>query len=402
MRKNDACLVILLMLSLLTTSIIPVSGWQVETRRFQGNNQNGIFNDFFTDMFINLIMKFNRLPSLSACAIRNDEVVWAKAYGSADIENSIPATVDTVYLVGSISKVITATAVMQLYEQGYFDLDDDVNNFLPFSLRNPKYPDISITYRMLLSHHSSLARLEGQELGTGFLIYNDMDVEGYPYPFFKEFLLPNGSLYEPRAWTDYEPGEAYYYSSYGIAILGYLVEIISGQEFNSYCKEHIFEPLEMYNTSFRLDEIDRDNLAVPYDYYHFLNFNNRRMPHYGYMFRPAGNLRTSVRDLSHFVIAHLNGGVYKEVRILNESNVELMQTVQFEDEDIDYNIGLGWIITEKDIGHGGSWFGCKASMVLRPDGTAIIWFTNTFTPKIEYLKIPLLSHLLFLKAGSFL
>jgi len=90
---------------------------------------------------------------------------------------------------------------MQLYEKGLFDLDEDVNNYLPFSLRNPHYPDSPITFRMLLSHRSSLA---GDNKFWICLSYvpGDPDIPDYPYPWLKDYLTPNGSAYSPIVWSN--------------------------------------------------------------------------------------------------------------------------------------------------------------------------------------------------------
>ncbi len=138
-------------------------------------------NEPLFDRYITLLMKFAHKPSVSSCIIINDSVVWSKAYGIYDIENNKPATPDTLYLMASISKTVTATALMQLYDQGLFDLDDDVNNFLPFSLRNPNFPDIPITFRMILSHRSSLASDNSDRLCSS-IIPGDQDIPSYPHP----------------------------------------------------------------------------------------------------------------------------------------------------------------------------------------------------------------------------
>ena len=143
----------------LCTSFISV------TAKFNVNNQNKIiisneqtddFKDIFFDMKISFIMKYANFPSLSACIINDDQVIWSKGYGYYDINNQKESNDDTIYVIASITKTIVGTALMQLYEQDYFSLDEDVNLYLPFELRNPNFPDENITFRMLLSHTSSL------------------------------------------------------------------------------------------------------------------------------------------------------------------------------------------------------------------------------------------------------
>jgi len=338
-------------------------------------------NEFLFDKYITFLMKFAHKPSVSACIIINDSVVWSKGYGLYDIENNKPATPDTLYLMASISKTVTATALMQLYEQELFDLDDDVNDYLPFSLRNPNFLDTSITFRMLLSHRSSLASDNSDRLCCS-IIPGDPDIPSYPDPWLKDYLTPGGSAYHSSVWSDSPPGEQFYYANIGYSIIGYLVELISGQNFNEYCKEHIFTPLEMYNTSFRLKDHNSSEIAIPYFYKKGEYIAN---PHYGMIvIHPSASMRTSIEELSHFLIAHMNGGIYKDVRILNESTVELMHTRHYPPNDQGFGYGLGWIINEKlfrkkTIGHSGGWPGVHTQMTFRPDDkTGILIFTNSY------------------------
>lgn len=92
------------------------------------------------DDFIHGIMKANNIPGLGACIVKKDKLVWIGAFGWADVEGMKPMTEETIQNIGSISKTITATAVMQLWEKGKFDLDDDVNKYLPFPVRNHRFP----------------------------------------------------------------------------------------------------------------------------------------------------------------------------------------------------------------------------------------------------------------------
>ena len=367
-------------------NLISISeGSIIHNKNIQLPFQNEALNEFLFDKYMEVLMKFAHKPSLVTGIIINDTLVWSKGYGLYDIENLKPATEDTLYLQASVSKTVTATALMQLYDEGLFGLDDDVNNYLPFELKNPNYPDMPITFKMLLSHRSSLADDNSYWLCLSYLP-GDPDVPDWPYPWLKEYLTPNGSAYSPTIWSKDKPGEKYYYANIGYSIIGYLVEILSGQNFNEYCKEHIFTPLEMHNTSFRLRDINISNIAVPYE------FNNRKYhphPHYGmYLIHPAASMRTSLEEYSHFLIAHMNGGVWNGVRILNESTVELMHKAHFSPND-KYNYGLGWQITKKYFGkkevfHSGGWPGVQTLVKIKPnDDTAVIIFTNCLDSELH-------------------
>jgi CubicO group peptidase (beta-lactamase class C family) len=406
MKKTIIALVIVTLF--IGISISPLSDGLI--LRNQSENEitkNKTISETVFDNYVNFWMRFAHKPSISSCIIINDSVVWSNAYGVYDIENNKLATTDILYLTASISKTVTATALMQLYDQDLFDLDEDVNNFLPFSLRNPNHPDKPITFRMILSHRSSLADDNLYWLCLSY-IPGDPDILDYPYPWLREYLLPNGSAYSPNVWSDSEPGEKLRYANIGYSIIGYLVEIISGQQFDQYCKDHIFTPLMMYNTSFRLDDINISNVAVPYEY------KNREYvphPHYGMrIVYPSATMRTSVEEYSHFIIAFMNGGKYKNVRILNETTVELMHTTHYP-SDLSWNYGLGWIIKNKifrvdEIGHSGGWPGVHTLATIQPEkDLAVIVFTNCLGSELgmtinEQIAFKFIINALFFKANK--
>jgi len=327
--------------------------------------------------------------AVAALVLASTDLGWSKGYGYYDLENQKQATKDTLYLQASVSKTVTATALMQLYEQGKFNLTDDINKYIPFEMRNPNHPDIAITIEMILSHRSSLADDNLYWLCLSYLP-GDPDVPSYPDPWLKEYLTPNGSAYSSSTWSNAKPGEQYYYANVGFSLVGYLVEILSNQDFNEYCKEHIFEPLEMYNSSFRLRDHNVSNVAVPYEY---KNREYFRHPHYGiHLIYPAITLRTSVEEYSHFLIAHMNGGVYKGVRILNNTTVELMQKAHFSPED-EHNYGLGWSLKKKpfgkiEISHSGGYVGVHDLVKIKPEkDIAMIFFSNELDSELLASKI---------------
>ena len=323
-------------------------------------------------------MKIGHKPSIAACIIHEESVVWSEAYGYYDLEAQKSATKDTLYLQASVSKTVAATALMQLYEQGLFDLDDDVNDYLPFSFRNPNHPTIPITFKMILSHRSSLAYDNLFWICLSYLP-GDPDVDGYPYPWLEQYFTPVGIGYSSSTWSTSKPGESYLYANMGYSLVGYLVEVLSNQNFNEYCKEHIFQPLQMYNSSFRLKDHDIDSIAVPYEYKDNGYF---RHPHYGiHVVYPAITLRTSTEEFSHFIIAFINGGTWNGVSILKPETVELMHTAHYSPRD-KYNYGLGWALTNKLIGkdeisHSGGYVGVHDDVTIIPrDEIGVILFSN--------------------------
>jgi len=403
MKKRLVSLLVICVFLGTSVQCLTINVASAETTFLEQDTQ-GIFSDLFFDMYLQWLMRLAHKPSLAACIIKDDEVVWSHAYGFYDIENNKKATTQTLYLQASVSKTVTATAMMQLYEQGLFDLDDDVNEYLPFDLRNPNYPDVPITIKMILSHRSSLADDNLYWLCLSYLP-GDPDVEGFPYPWLEEYLTPGGSAYSSSTWSLDQPGEKYYYANVGFSIIAYLVELLSHQDFNEYCKEHIFQPLQMNATGFRLRDVDIDSVAVPYEFKNEWYF---RHPQYGiHVLYPAITLRTSIEDYSHFIIAHMNGGIWNGVRILNESTVELMHTAHFSPSD-QHNYGLGWEVTnksfQKSYGHSGGYVGALNLVTIHPkDNTAVMFFCNALdselqSTRMEWRAISSINNALFFKA----
>jgi CubicO group peptidase (beta-lactamase class C family) len=281
---------------------------------------------------------------------------------------------------------------MQLYEKGLFNLDDDVNTFLPFDLRNPHFPNDTITFRMLLSHTSSL-NTNTQNQYYWFNFSGDPPFSFYPEPYLREFLLPGGRYYDPSVWSAapaHRPGKYAMYANIGFEILAYLVQLISGEPFLEYCNTHIFIPLDMRNTGFNLSRFDINKVAIPYQRYNaryyiinemnFLFGKNWTPPdkYYRERYYPAGGLYTTVSDLSHFLIAHMNGGVYNGTRILKKETVELMHEIQ-PGNQIGY--GLAWlhetIMSLNVSGHDGDLYGCQTFMLYnQTEDIGVIFFAN--------------------------
>ena len=253
---------------------------------------------------------------MSLCAVRGDDTVLEMAYGSADIERQIPMTPDTIQNIGSISKTITATAAMQLVERGSIGLHDDVNDILPFSVRNPRFPDEPITTYHLLVHTSSLR--DGPAYGESYTCGDS------PVPladWIRGYFVEGGAYYDARRnFLPRPPGEVHNYSNVAYGLLGYIVEHVSNQSFSDYCDAHVFEPLGMSDTGWHLKDIDVSKHAIPYEkvegspFRESLTVGERNAaglnPYCRYSFAnyPDGGLRTHVRDHAKFMSAYLREG----------------------------------------------------------------------------------------------
>jgi CubicO group peptidase (beta-lactamase class C family) len=262
------------------------------------------------------------IPSVVACIVKGDEIVWEGAYGYADIEKSELANRQTLYNIESISKLLVATSVMQLWEQGLIELESDINQYLPYDIRNPNYPNIAITPHMLLNHTSSLAWPKAEDNLPDFEYFFSHSNVPLISEWIPDYILPEGDQYRTEVWKNFAPGEQELYSNIGTSLLALIVEYISGKDFRDYCREFILEPLEMDNSAFRIEYMNEEFLATPY-------YNsNYPIEQFVYRHYPAGNLKSNIEDFSHFIIAYLNYGVFKGKRILERETIEAMFEVQ--------------------------------------------------------------------------
>jgi len=303
---------------------------------------------------------------LSYCVVKGDSIVEQHAFALEKFTNKgVPAD-EAVYLFASISKTVTCVAIMQLYEESRIDLDADINLYLPFALRNPNHPQMPLTTRMLLTHSSSLSWPSLNQDPEFSVRFKESEVSPLR-EWVEHYLTPDGDIFHPAGWKSLEPGERYQYSNIGGAVLGLLVESVTGQDFAAYCTEHIFRPMGMNNSGFRLHDIEWDNLVTPlHEGEPILQYS---VPHY-----PASMLKSTMADFTIFMAAIMNGGVYKEVRILEAATIEEMLTIQDPTVDIAHiwnALSPGW------MGHIGGYWGVTSCFdINRESQTAVLLLSN--------------------------
>ncbi len=344
------------------------------------------------NLHISKYMEVNRVPGFAICAVNDDSIIWSNAYGKANIESGLDMNIDATMMIASISKTITSTAVMQLWENGLINIEYDINEYLPLKIRNPYFPDIPITIKQLLTHTSSIND------GTAYdESYHCGDPAISLKYWIKNYFIVGGEFYNATEnFNNWQPGEKLEYSNVGFGLLGYLVEEITGISFNEYCRRNIFDPLNMKNTGWYYHEvdslnqitnyilIDRDNLSDT----DLINLSmrtpsnmdvNKIMPLCRYSFPnyPDGSLITSVRELSYFLRAIINDGTYNNAKILEKSTIDKMLTIQISGGK---SQGLCWskLPFESFWGHSGGDYGIATYMFLnRKNKIGIITFQNS-------------------------
>ena len=279
--------------------------------------------------FFETQLQKSNLAAIAALITKDDQVQWVGFFGHKDIENGSTVDQDTVFHTGSLSKTITATAFLILWEEKGYSLDADINRFLPFSIRNPRFPLVAITPKMLLTHTSSLNDVNiNQQNNKVSSLYGPEDRDGELESTLKEILLPKGKYYHQDFFLAGEPGTQYQYSNLAFSILGLLVEKVAGKPFNEYCKEFIFSPLGMDSSTFLLSETDRQDFANLYS-------RDRSEPSQlmkvepftwpGYM---DGSFRTTALDYSRFLIMMMNFGKLENKQVLSGKAVRTVLELQ--------------------------------------------------------------------------
>lgn len=326
------------------------------------------------DKAIQAEMSTNGLPSLAACIIRGDKIVWQNFYGFSNIVARQAPTEETVYLLASVSKTVTATAAMQLWEKGQLDLDKDLNAYLPFEIRHPQYPDVPITTRHLLTHRSGLAHPNGED--PNFYQRYTNDTAPALGPWLREYLVPDGTEYVAAMWKNAAPGTVFENSNVGVALLGYLVEAITGVDFGAYCRQNIFAPLEMESSGFRLRDVEPSPLAAIY------TSATATTGQYGVKFYPAVMMRSSIKEFSHFAMAYLNGGEYNGKRILQAATINEMLRLHVPEAGLGLiwrNFGNGY------VGHTGGLTGVSSSLSIdTANKLSLLIFTNIVNKSTVY------------------
>ena len=283
-----------------------------------------------------------QLPAFSIALVDQDRIVWSDGFGFQDAEQKTPATAETIYRVGSVSKLFTDIAVMQLVEKNKLDLDVPVTRYLPEFQPNNPY-DVPITLRQLMSHQSGLVR--ESPIGN----YFDPDE-----PSLAETVasLNDTSLV-------YKPGTRTKYSNAAITVVGAVLEKQIGADFSQSIERSILKPLAMNNSSFtrtaRVDESLADAQMWTYDGRRF------EAPKFALGTAPAGNMYSDVNDLSKFMICLFNQGRAGDVQILRPETLREMTTPIKNSDGKPQGFGIGFQVQDFDghakIGHGGAVYG---------------------------------------------
>ena len=314
------------------------------------------------DRHVKRVMKLYGVPGLAIGIVRDGKIIFKNGYGHANIKTGQKTDTNTLFGMASVSKSFTATAVMQLAEHGFINLDDPVSKHVPyFILKDERYR--LITIRMLLNHTSGIPTMYKAEFN-----YEHPEFDGSALKRYLKRLYPRP--------LEFDPGEKHAYSNHGYALLAALIECVSEMPFEQYMKEQVLKPLGMDNSHFLFPEIQRANLAAP----HVLGAGFRyEVPDYFPVNRWAagcGGLYSSIDEMCNWLLVCLQKGILGENRILSEMSYNNMWTVSSPKSK---RMGLGWFIDRwldtTLVSHPGGGLGYSAECCLLPEhnlGVAVV------------------------------
>lgn len=312
------------------------------------------------EVWLDAMQKFDELPGISAIALDDQEVVWKGAFGEANPDENLPMATNTICSVCSISKLFTSIAIMNLYEEGKLRLDDEIQDLLPeYDVEQQYELSGPITVRNLLTHSSGLPR------ENNFPHWTDPTLE---FPTKEEIL---------NALNDQEtlyPSSTYFqYSNLAMALLGFIVEEVSGQSYDDYIQATILDPLNLQDTRTDMpEELWGSQLAVGYSY-ETMDGEQLKVP----MFEPNGvtaaaGFSSTVEDLASFAAWQFRLYDAEEEEILHPSTIKNMHNIHWMDNDFGTSWGLGFSVYKgpdgkKWVGHGGHCPGYKSSFAMIPE-----------------------------------
>ena len=313
-------------------------------------------------------MAYNNQPGLSIAVVHDQEIVWAEGFGYANMERQVLATPYTLYRIGSITKLFTSVAILQLRDEGKLILDAPIEEYLPWFAIQKKYPiHIPITIRNLLTHTSGLPR--------------EAD-----FSYWADHIFPTRAQIKekiPQQETFLMPETVWKYSNLGFFLLGEIIMELSGYDFSDYINQYILKPLGMNNTYVSLPDIDFQQFATGY---------GRRLPDNSREscpvvdclgLTPVANFSTTVKDLARFAMFQLRNDPAKENQVLNGRTLREMQRVHWLDPSWLEGRGLGIQVWKQEnktyIGHIGAISGFSTLLqICLEDKIAVVTFINAY------------------------
>lgn len=319
------------------------------------------------NLWIEEQLAYQQLPGLAIGVVYDQELVWAKGYGFSDLDEQIAVTPETLFRIGSVTKVFTATAVLQLRDAGKLRLDDPITHHLPdFKIENPFPNAPAITVWNLLTHTAGLPR-----------------EAAFPYWTDHEFPTRDEVIAAAASQTlIYSPGTQYKYSNLGVSLLGAIIEETSGSSYKDYITEKIFQPLGMGRST--VDPPIKESGELAKAYMRRRSDGSRKTMDY-YEVRgmaSMGSIVSSIEDMAKFAALNTRqANSTSDGPVLSTATMREMHRPQWVYPSWGGAMGLGFRIAPRDghntVSHGG-WIGDhRAHLLMVPDeNLAVVAMTN--------------------------
>ncbi|MGG0654975.1 serine hydrolase domain-containing protein [Rummeliibacillus pycnus] len=308
------------------------------------------------DEYMNNELKRQKIPGASIAIVKGDKVQYIKGYGISE-PNGNKMTPQTPVVLGSVSKSFTALAIMQLVDQGMIQLDNPVQQYIPWFRVSDEEASKEITIRHLLNHTSGISEYDGQRA----ISEGDQSLK-------KLVESLKGLRLEKKV------GESYQYSNLNYAILGLVIEEVTKTPYDEYIRRNIYKPLQMVNSYTDPKEDKNNTIATGYRTMFGFKLPTEQLNHEANV--PHGYLISSAEDMANYMIAILNNGQFKGERVLTkQSMAEMHQPSSFIDNHTYY--AMGWEVNNDVISHNG-WTENTYTRVLLDNEYGITLLINSF------------------------
>jgi CubicO group peptidase (beta-lactamase class C family) len=278
------------------------------------------------DAYVASEMQANHLPGLALGIVHGETIAHLHGFGTAD-QASRAVTPQTPFILGSTSKSFTALAIMQLVEAGKVDLDAPVQRYLPWFRVADASASARISVHHLLDHTSGIPGTTAVE--------NEMYVKDTGNETLEQFVRSLRTV-----TLDRPVGTSFEYANPNYSVLGLIVQVVSGQSYDSYIQQHIFAPLQMQNSFASKQAAMRDGLAQGYRWWFGAPLPNDLI--YYQTILPAGFLISSAEDMSHYLVMQMNGGHYANASVLSSKGIATMHAPGVTIDALGGGYGMGW------------------------------------------------------------
>ena len=275
-------------------------------------------------------------------AIANENgVLYAEGFGYADLEKETKYTRNTIQNIGSVSKTLIGVALLKAQEQGHIQLDDPINDHLPFEIRNPTFPEEEITIRHLATHTSTILDTDSYD-NKAYVLKDELEhseqlaeiSETLNPPqskislmaFLENMLSEDGQWFDPEVFSENRPGEIYEYSNVGAALAAAVIEEATGVKYYEFTTKHILEPLQMTSSGWRFEDIQLSGHSTLYA------DPKTEIPLYSLITYPDGGLLTTALDLGKYLSELIKAYAGEGTLLKNDSYAELFR-IQLADEN---------------------------------------------------------------------